>query len=101
MQSQYQVLATRKQRTQTYKNQPKEKFHTNYFNISLDPSKSVIYQFDFKLGEEVPQDSLHYHRAIKHLHATLLKEVGYLCHKGQMLWGTKPLKSAIEIPCKF
>lgn len=102
MQADYQILPKRNGRSDgSYKNNTKPKFFTNYFNIDIDPKRSKIYQFAFTLPEEVPQDSSLYHESIKSIKKFLIKELGYLAHKGQMFWGTIPSKVPTTQIVKF
>lgn len=101
MDSNYQLLSRRPLKTETYKNAPKRKFFTNYFTVEIDSKKSDIYQFAFTLPEEIPHDSSLYDRAIRSIKNELKRDYGYLCHKGQMIWGTKPCDIPTPKTCVF
>ena len=93
MEADYTILPKRNGRTDgSFKNNPKCKFFSNYYDISVDPKKSKIYQYSFALPEDIPQDSELYDKSIRSLRKFLKDEYGYLNHKGQMFWGTKLLK---------
>lgn len=102
MDAEYKTLPKRNGRSDgSYNNIAKAKFFTNYFNIEIDPKKQKIYQYDFKLPEEVPQNSNIYHEAVKSIKKFLKDEYGYLVHKGQMFWGTKSSKVPTTQKCVF
>lgn len=102
MDADYKILPKRNGKTDgSFNNIAKCKFFTNYFNIQIDPKKQKIYQFDFKLPEEVPQNSNLYHEAIKSIKKFLKEEYSYLVHKGQMFWGLKASKVPTTQKCKF
>ena len=94
MDSQYQLLAKRDKKTEMFTRGVKNQFLTNYFNVEINHKTTIIYQFAFKLPEEIPNDSMFYDKSIRTLKSSLKEDFGYICHKGQMFWGTKPC----EIP---
>ena len=58
MQEEYNILPKRNGRTDgSFKNNTKCRFFTNYFEIDYQSCGSRIYQYDFSLPPEVPQDS--------------------------------------------
>ena len=90
MDSQYQMLAKRDKKTEMFTRGVKNQFLTNYFTVEIDPKKTIIYQFDFKLPQEIPDDSMFYDKSIRTIKLSLKEDFGYICHKGKMFWGTKP-----------
>ena len=97
----YKILARRDPQTVTFKEAPKTRFYTNFFSIKLDKEKSIMYQYAFKLGEEIPQDSILYQKAIKSITRELKEKCGFLCFKGQIFWGTKCSEIPFFLTCTF
>lgn len=77
------------------------KYFTNYYEVALNSQKTKIYQYDIKLPEEVPQDSELYNRAVVSVKKLLRNQIKYLCHKGQMIWGTMDSKIPLTLNCRF
>jgi hypothetical protein len=58
MEADYAILPKRNGKTDnSFKNIPKIKFHTNYYDILIEGKKSVIYQYSFELPQDIPYDS--------------------------------------------
>ena len=102
MQAEYNLLPKRNGRSDgSFKNYGKARFFTNYFEIDFDSKKHKIYQYDFKLPPEIPQDSSLYNKAICSIKGFLKENYGYIAHKGQMFWGQKESKVATTKDVQF
>jgi hypothetical protein len=102
MQIDYKILPKRNGQTDgSFKSLNTTKFFTNFYEISIDNTKSKIYQYSFALPEEIPQDSQLYSKSIYSIKRSLKDKIGYLGHSGQMIWGTVGLKVPTTFNCKF
>lgn len=101
MDSEYQLLAKRDKKLEVFNKGKKKQFMTNYFNVSIDEKKALVYQYAFSLPEEIPHDSMFYEKSIRSIKNSLKEEYGYLCHKGQMFWGTKKVEVPTVKDCSF
>lgn len=65
MQADYAILPKRNGRSDgSLRNLAAIKFYTNYYDISIEGKKSIVYQYSFELPQEIPQDSELYDKAI-------------------------------------
>lgn len=66
-------------------------FYSNIFGIELKSQGSKsnsIYQYSLSIDPELPKDSAKLReRIIKSIYHDLKKTIGYVCWKGEMLWG--------------
>ena len=77
-------------------------FVSNYHEVQLDPKKNRVYQYSLELEPEVPDDSSEvFYKVIRAIRGKLKEKIGFLTHKGKMLWGSLPSSVAITIPAKF
>jgi hypothetical protein len=66
------------------------KFYSNIYEIELKKGISSLYQFSLVISPELPANSNALReKIIKSLFGELKKKLGYLCFKGDMIWGKK------------
>ena len=78
-----------------------KRFFSNYYEIQINQKKSKLYQYDFKLPEEIPQDSDLYEKGLRSVKKFLKDEFGFVAHKGQQFWGLKSCKVPTVHRAKF
>jgi len=68
------------------------KFCSNIYEIELKKGISSLYQFSLVISPELPANSsVLREKIIKSLIQELKKKIGFLCFKGDMIWGKKEL----------
>jgi hypothetical protein len=66
------------------------KFYSNIYEIELKKGICSIYQFSLDISPELPANSNALReKIVKSLIQELKKKLGFLCFKGDMIWGKK------------
>jgi hypothetical protein len=82
LQSDYTTLQKRtKSRSDgSFKGKPLENFCSNYFDLEINPKKSIVYQYDYKLEEGstvIEKGSQLYYKVVKQLKQDLKDTLGF------------------------
>lgn len=66
------------------------KFLTNHYRVSIKKT-TELYQYSIDTEPSLPNDSIQILRdLVKSLRNELVKKIGLIAHKGNVLWGLKP-----------